>query len=95
MTNVTVPMSLRVDPALRDRIKAIALQRKRSAHALIQEAVREFVEHQEAKDRWNREAIEAYNDYRSTGLHITHEELDTWLDNWGTDKDGVAPQCHV
>lgn len=95
MTTATVPMSLRVDPTMKDRLQTIAQRHKRSAHALAQEAVYLFVEKQEAKDRWNQEAMEAYNDYKTTGLHITHEELDTWLDTWGTENEQPAPQCHV
>lgn len=95
MTTVTVPMSLRVDPAIKERLQAIAQRQKRSAHALAQEAVSIFVEKQEAKDRLNQEAMDAYNDYRTTGLHITHEELDTWLDTWGTENEQPAPPCHV
>lgn len=95
MTTATVPMSLRVDPAIKERLQAIAQRHKRSAHALAQEAVYLFVEKQEAKDRLNQEAIEAYNDYRATGLHITHEELNTWLDTWGTENEQPAPPCHV
>lgn len=95
MTTATVPMSLRVDPTIKDRLQTIAQRHKRSAHALAQEAVYLFVEKQEAKDRWNQEATEAYNDYKTTGLHITHEELNTWLDTWGTENEQPAPQCHV
>jgi predicted transcriptional regulator len=95
MTTASVPMSLRVDPAIKERLQAIAQRHKRSAHALAQEAVVIFVEKQEAKDRLNQEAMEAYNDYRTTGLHLTHEELDTWLDTWGTENEQAAPQCHV
>ena len=95
MTTVTVPMSLRVDPLIKDRLQIIAKRHKRSAHALAQEAVSIFVEKQEAKDKRNQEAMEAYNDYKTTGLHITHEELDTWLDTWGTENEQPAPQCHV
>ena len=94
MTIATVPMSLRVDPAIKERLQAIAQRHKRSAHALAQEAVSIFVEKQEAKDRMNLEAVQAYNDYKSTGLHVTHEQLDTWLDTWGTENEQPAPQCH-
>lgn len=94
MTTTTVPMSLRVDPAIKERLQAIALRHKRSAHALVQEAVSIFVEKQEAKDRMNQEAVQAYNDYKTTGLHVTHEQLDTWLDTWGTENEQPAPQCH-
>lgn len=95
MSTVTVPMSLRIDSDIKTRLQAIAQRHKRSAHALAQEAVSLFVEKQEAKDKWNQEAIAAYNDYKTTGLHITHEELETWLDTWGTDNEQPAPQCHV
>lgn len=95
MTTVTVPMSLRVDTSLKERLQAIALKHKRSAHSLAQEAVSIFVEKQEAKDKLNQQAMQAYNNYKTTGLHVSHEQLDTWLDTWGTDNEQAAPQCHV
>ena len=95
MPTATVPMSLRVDVSLRDRLQTLATRHKRSAHALAREAVITFIEQKEAEDRWNREAMDAYNDYKATGLHITHEEMEAWLDTWGTPNEQSVPQCHV
>ena len=93
MTTVT-PMSLRLDTELRERLDRIALMKKRSPHALAREAVSLFVAEEEKQAAWNASCEASLNDYQQTGLHITHEALDTWLDTWGTPDEKPAPECH-
>lgn len=93
MTTIT-PMSLRLETELRERLNRIAQVHKRSAHALARDAVSRFVVEEEKKAAWNASCEASLNDYQQTGLHITHEALDTWLDTWGTPDEKPAPECH-
>jgi predicted transcriptional regulator len=43
---------------------------------------------------WNRSCQASLAEYEETGLHLTHEELDSWLDTWGTSEEKPAPECH-
>ena len=95
MTTATVPMSLRLDATVRERLSDIAKQQKRSTHALALEAIKVYVLQKEAETKWNQEAMASWNDYQETGLHVTHEELDTWLSTWGTPNELPMPKCHV
>jgi predicted transcriptional regulator len=72
------PMSLRLDADLKERLNKIAEVQKRSAHALAR----------------NASCRASLDEYRETGLHITHEELDAWLDTWGTTNEKPGPECH-
>jgi hypothetical protein len=40
-------------------------------------------------------AEESLAHYKATGLHITHEELNAWLDTWGTPNALPMPECHT
>lgn len=93
MPSVT-PMSLRLDTELRERLDRIALMKKRSSHALARDAVSRFVAEEEKQAAWNASCEASLNDYQQTGLHITHEALDTWLDTWGKPDEKPAPECH-
>lgn len=88
------PMSLRLDTDLRDRLNKIAHSHKRSAHALARDAVSRFVAQEEKEAAWNASCQASLDEFKETGLHITHEELDSWLDTWGTPDEKPAPECH-
>lgn len=95
MTTATMPMSLRVDTLLRQRLGHIAHLERRTAHALALDAVKTYVDIKEDEARWNTEAVESWNHYKETGLHLTHNEFDTWLSTWGTPSEAPVPPCHV
>jgi predicted transcriptional regulator len=88
------PMSLRLDADLRDRLNKIAHSQKRSAHALARDAVSRFVAQEEEAASWNVSCQAALDEYKETGLHMTREVLDAWLDTWGTPGEKPAPECH-
>ena len=50
---------------------------------------------EEERRAWYREGIESLREYRRTGLHLTSEEVDAWLDTWGTQEPIPPPKCHT
>ncbi len=90
----TAPMSLRLELELRDRLDKIAAIKKRSSHSLARDAVSRFVAEEEKLAEWNASCAASLQDYRETGLHITHTEMDSWLDSWGSNETKPAPECH-
>jgi predicted transcriptional regulator len=91
----TVPMSIRIDSGVKDRLNRIAQSQKRSAHALASEAVTQLVEAQEKLLAWNQSCIDSFDEYKETSLHVTSEEVDRWMDSWGTENELPPPQCHT
>lgn len=90
MGNTT--MGVKLDEQTRDRLKSLAETRQRSAHWLMKEAISQYLEREEAIEQHNREADAAWTDYQKTGLHVSHETMEVWLDSWGTDKEGPCPE---
>lgn len=88
----TTTMGVKLDEETRDRLKTLAEMRRRSSHWLMKEAINQYLEREEEIEQRNREADEAWQDYQSTGLHVSHEAMDAWLDSWGTDKEGPCPE---
>jgi predicted transcriptional regulator len=86
-----ITMGVKLDDETRDRLKALAEARRRSAHWLMKEAISQYLEREEEIEQRNREADEAWKEYRETGHHVSHEAMSAWLDTWGTDKEGPCP----
>ena len=86
--------SVKLDDDLKNRIQRLADMRHRSAHWIMREAIRDYVERQEARERFKQEALASWTVYQETGQHLTCQELNDWLKTWGTDKETEIPECH-
>lgn len=88
-------VSVKLDDDMRERIQTVADSKQRSAHWVMREAIRTYVEKEEAQQNLDQAAEEAMEHYRKTGLHVTHAEVTKWLESWGTDEELDPPQCHT
>ena len=86
--------SVKLDDELKNRIQHLANVRHRSAHWIMREAIRDYVEREEARESFKQEAIASWKAYQETGQHLTGQEACHWLNNWGTDKETEIPECH-
>jgi predicted transcriptional regulator len=86
--------SLKLDDATKDRVQHLAALRDRSPHWIMREAIREYVEREEARESFAAEAMASWVDYQETGRHLTAAEAVAWLNNWGTDAESKRPECH-
>jgi len=86
--------SIKLDNQLKNRIQHLAEVRHRSTHWIMREAIRNYVEREEAREKFKQEALASWKTYQETGLHLTHQEIGDWLNTWGTDKEKEAPKCH-
>ncbi len=86
--------SVKLDDGLKSRIQRLADMRHRSAHWIMREAIRDYVEREEARENFKQEAFASWTAYQETGRHLTGQEVRDWLKTWGTDKEIQIPQCH-
>ena len=86
--------SVKLDDGLKDRIQRLADTWHRSPHWIMREAIREYVEREEARERFKQEALASWVAYQESGQHLTGQEVREWLDTWGTDKEAEIPPCH-
>ena len=86
--------SVKLDDELKNRIQHLANVRHRSAHWIMREAIRDYVEREETRESFKLEAIASWKTYQETGQHLTGQEVRDWLNNWGTDKETEIPECH-
>jgi predicted transcriptional regulator len=87
--------SLKLDAAVKERVQRLASARRRSAHWIMCEAVQQYVEREEKRERLRQDALAAWAEYQTTGLHVTAEEADAWLAKLEAGKPAAVPKCHV
>ena len=86
--------SVKINDELKDRIQNLAQIRQRSAHWIMREAINNYVDREEAKEKFKQEALNSWEKYKETGQHLTGQEISDWLESWGTSKESKVPQCH-
>jgi len=91
----TKAVSVKLDPATRARVEALAETRQRSAHWVMREAIVQYIEREEKREMFRQETLKAWDEYRETGLYASAEEVESWLASWGTDGEKPAPECHT
>lgn len=94
MTATTVPMSIRIEASAKERLKKIAERQKRTAHALATEAINTLIEQKEREYAFNQSCVDSYNQFKETGLYVSHDEVTAWMNSWGTDNELPTPICH-
>lgn len=88
------PVAVKLDPGVRDRIKALAAARDRSAHWLMREAIAQYVEREERREEFRQDALRAWQTYETTGQHVTADETDAWLARLEDGEDVDPPRAH-
>jgi len=89
-----VATSLKIGDKLKLRVQKLARLRQRSAHWIMQEAIQQYVEREEARESFKKEALASWTAYQETGRHLTGPEVRAWLNTWGTQAEAELPECH-
>jgi predicted transcriptional regulator len=86
--------SLKLDPETKDRVQRLAAARRRTPHWILREAVEQYVEREEQRERFRQDALAAWEHYCTTGLHATAAETDRWLAKLEAGRKAAPPECH-
>ncbi len=87
--------SLKLDRSVKERVQRIASARRRTPHWIMREAVEQYVEREEKREQLRQDALAAWSDYQTTGLHLTADEADEWLAKLEAGKRAPVPKCHA
>jgi len=87
--------SVKLDDELKSRIQHLAETRHRSAHWIMLEAIRGYVEREEKRESFKQDALLAWEAYQENGRHLTLEEADAWLAKLEAGEDAEPPKCHI
>jgi predicted transcriptional regulator len=87
-------ISIKLDDTVKSRVQRLATVRRRSADWLMREAIEQYLDREEKRDAFRQDALTAWAEYQTTGLHVTAEEADAWLAKLEAGKDADPPECH-
>jgi predicted transcriptional regulator len=54
----------------------------------------QYLECEKRREQTRRDALAVWSDYQAIGLHVTGEEVDTWLARLESGEDVEPPQAH-
>lgn len=86
------PTSIKLDDDLKGRVEHLAEARRRSAHWIMREAIAQYVEREEKRERLREETVAAWEEFQTTGRSLAAEEVEAWLATWGTEDEQPAPE---
>ncbi len=86
--------SLTIDDQLEERVNALANARQISPQAVMREAIRDYVDREDLKQVFLKEAETSWEMFQASEQHLTGDELFEWLDHWGGPNEDEAPVCH-
>lgn len=87
------PTTIELDSETSERVNHLASSRRRSPDGLMREAIEQYVEREEARERFRRDALAAWERHQATGLHATDDEADAWLARLEAGEDAEPPIC--
>jgi predicted transcriptional regulator len=84
--------SVKLPPALKSRVAALAKKTGRSTHSLIVEAVERHTAAEERMQEFVTQALEADADVQATGEVYPADAVHAWLDRLATGKKAIRPK---
>ena len=88
------PVAIKIDEDIKARVKRLAEARHRTAHWLMREAITQYVDREEKRESFRQDTLKAWDEYRTTGKHVSAEEADAWLAKLQSGHDIEPPECH-
>ncbi|MBK1699483.1 CopG family ribbon-helix-helix protein [Thiococcus pfennigii] len=83
--------SVRMPDDLLQRLDSMATRLRRSKGWIINDAVREYLEREDLRQRRDEETREALAEL-DAGQVVDGEEVLAWIDSWGSDKELEPPR---
>jgi predicted transcriptional regulator len=87
-------LTVKLDHADRERLKLLAVAKKRTSHYLMREAIQKYLASEEAQQRFIEVAKNSLAEYKKTGSHITLEEFSEWTKALKKNPKAPMPECH-
>jgi RHH-type rel operon transcriptional repressor/antitoxin RelB len=85
----TVIVTARVEPDVKDRLRAIAASTQRSESFLAKEAIEAYV----TSNEWQVTLIKKrLSQAKTGGATVPHEEVEAWMKSWGGKRERARPK---
>ena len=64
------PVAIKIDEDIKARVKRLADARQRTSHWLMREAITQYVDREEKREAFRRDALKAWEAFRENGLQL-------------------------
>jgi predicted transcriptional regulator len=95
MPDTLVETTLGLDADIKARLDRLAAARQRPTEGLLRDAIEQYVDREERREKFDRDTLAALAEYEATGLHVTHEEMEAWFARIEAGEDVEPPQPHT
>lgn len=87
-------VTINLDDADQDLIASLASAKNSTPHHLMRSAILEYLQKEETRQNFIAVAESSLIHCKETGLHITLDEFDSWVDQVQQDPSAPLPTCH-
>ncbi|MDO9012475.1 MAG: CopG family transcriptional regulator [Gallionella sp.] len=88
-------MSLVLNAEIERTVQKLAMARHCTAQSILTEAIRQFAAREERRENLWQTGHAAWQEYQETGLHLTMEEMDSWMAKIEIGEEAQLPKCHI
>ena len=92
--STTRTVAIKLDQDTQDRVKRLADSRQRTPDWMMKEAINQYLEREEKREVFRQDAVNTWDEYKTTGMHVSADEVTAWLETWGEENEQAAPICH-
>ena len=89
---MTTTTGIKLEEAVRQRLKELGDARGRSAHWLMRVAIEEYLEREERYEREKHEDQARWERYQLSGQAVSHERASVWLKDLASGKETPWPK---
>jgi predicted transcriptional regulator len=93
-TTRTANVTVKLEDSERERLKSLAVAKKRTPHYIMREAIQQYLDQEEAEQRFIQVAQESLAEFKKTGEHITLNEFSAWVQEVKQNSHTPMPVCH-
>jgi predicted transcriptional regulator len=90
---VAKPVAIKIDEDTKSRLKRLADARQRTPHWMMREAIAQYIEREERREKFRQDALHAWETFRATGQHVTADQADYWLAQLEQGNEIDPPAC--
>lgn len=84
-------LGVRIDDEMEQRLSALAERTQRSKSYHAKEAIRRYIEQEEAQERIKQDTLSRWETYQETGEGVSDDAVMEWLDSWGEEDEKPCP----
>ena len=95
LMDTVVNTSINIPATLHAQLVSLAEEYQESVEAILLKAAEAFVERTKRRNAWRQKGIDAWEEYKETGLHLTNAEMKDWLAQLASGNDVESPKCHL